>query len=53
MDGVGFRRRMVQSTLFPHKENSVKEAENCGLIQIEVGNGNEEEEEEEEERGRR
>ncbi|XP_073124671.1 uncharacterized protein [Henckelia pumila] len=56
MEGMGFRRRMVQSTLFPHKESSVKETENCGLIQIEVGNGNKEEEvkeeAEEEERGR-
>ncbi|XP_073124674.1 DIS3-like exonuclease 2 [Henckelia pumila] len=57
MEGMGFRRRMVQSTLFPHKESSVKEAENCGLIQFEVGNGNKEEEvkeeAEKEERGRR
>lgn len=47
---------MVQSTLFPHKESSVKEAENCDLIPIEVGNGNKEEEvkeEEEDESGRR
>ncbi|XP_073315237.1 uncharacterized protein [Primulina huaijiensis] len=49
MEGMGVRRRMVQSTLFPHKESSVKEAENCDLIQIEVGNGNKEEEVKEEE----
>ncbi|KAI3464505.1 hypothetical protein Pfo_021168 [Paulownia fortunei] len=43
MEGKGVRRRLVQSTLFPHMESSTKEGENCD------GNGEEEVADEEEE----
>ncbi|KAL2467727.1 P-loop containing nucleoside triphosphate hydrolase superfamily protein [Forsythia ovata] len=48
MEGTRVRRRLVQSTLFPHREGSVKEAENCDGDEFEESNYNKEEEEEEE-----
>lgn len=45
MEGKDAKRRLVQSTLFPHKETSIKEPENCGADREEVVVEEEEDEE--------
>lgn len=46
MEGKDAKRRLVQSTLFPHKEPAIKAGENCGAYREEAVVEEEEEDEE-------